>query len=121
MYLGTAEQQRLDALMPPKETPELFEAYLPYAMALDVENPWNKRFERVFAAADQASGTTGGYSPSWYSGPRLSHLTTGGFAAALGGALSTAAASAATAPGSSSGMSGGSSGGGGGGGGGGGW
>ncbi|MFZ1991459.1 MAG: DUF2207 domain-containing protein, partial [Alphaproteobacteria bacterium] len=121
MYLGTAEQQRLDALTPPKETPELFETYLPYAMALDVENQWNKRFEHVFAAADQAPGTAGGYSPAWYSGPRLSHLTTGGFAAALGGALSTAAASAATAPGSSSGMSGGSSGGGGGGGGGGGW
>ncbi|HXZ68662.1 MAG TPA: DUF2207 domain-containing protein [Alphaproteobacteria bacterium] len=123
MYLGTAEQERLDALTPPKETPELFEAYLPYAMALDVENQWNKRFERVFAAADQAPGTvgTGGYSPAWYSGPRLSHITTGGFAAALGGALSSAAASAATAPGSSSGMSGGSSGGGGGGGGGGGW
>lgn len=123
MYLGTAEQQRLDALTPPKETPELFEAYLPYAMALDVENQWNKRFEHVFAEAAQAPGASGtsGYSPAWYSGPRLSNIATGGFAAALGGALSTAAASAATAPGSSSGMSGGSSGGGGGGGGGGGW
>ncbi len=120
MYLGTAEQHRLDALTPPKETPQLFEAYLPYAMALDVENEWNKRFERVFAEAAQEPGSRG-YSPTWYSGPRLSHITSGGFAAALGGALSTAAASAATAPGSSSGMSGGSSGGGGGGGGGGGW
>jgi uncharacterized membrane protein len=123
MYLGTAEKDRLEALTPPKETPQLFEQYLPYAIALDVENQWNKRFEHVFAEAAQAPGTSGttGYSPAWYSGSRMSSLTTGGFAGALGGALAAAAASAATAPGSSSGMGGGSSGGGGGGGGGGGW
>jgi Predicted membrane protein (DUF2207) C-terminal domain len=120
MYLGTAEQHRLDMLTPPKETPELFEAYLPYAIALDVETEWNKRFERVFAEAAQAPGGTGrGYAPAWYSGSRFNNFTTGAFAGALSGALSTAAASAATAPGSSSGFSGGSSGGGGGGGGGG--
>jgi len=125
MYLGTAEQHRLDVLTPPKETPELFAQCLPYAIALDVENQWNKRFEKVFEEAARTPGSSGagayGYSPAWYSGPRLSHIASGGFAAALGGALATAAASAATAPGSGSGFSGGSSGGGGGGGGGGGW
>jgi uncharacterized membrane protein YgcG len=121
MYLGTAEKDRLDALTPPADTPEQFEKMLPYAIALNVENEWNKRFERVFAAAAQQPGTTTGYSPAWYSGPRLSRLSSGSFAGALGGALASATASAATAPGSSSGMSGGSSGGGGGGGGGGGW
>jgi uncharacterized membrane protein len=120
MYLGTAEQHRLDVLTPPKETPELFEQLLPYAIALDVENEWNKRFESVFAAAAQVPGLRG-YSPVWYSGPRLSRLATGGFAGALGGALASSVASAATAPSSHSGFSGGSSGGGGGGGGGGGW
>jgi hypothetical protein len=120
MYLSVAEVHRLNLLNPPDETPKLFEAYLPYALALDVENEWNHRFAGVLAQAAQAPGGTG-YSPSWYSGPRASRIATGGFAGALGSALATAAASASTAPGSRSGMSGGSSGGGGGGGGGGGW
>src|ERR1044072_8913002 len=37
-YLGVAERDRLNALNPPEETAELFERYLPYAIALDVEN-----------------------------------------------------------------------------------
>jgi hypothetical protein len=118
MYLSVAEVHRLNLLNPPQETPKLFEAYLPYALALDVENEWNHRFAGVLAQAAEAPG---GYSPAWYSGPRASRIATGGFAGALGSALATAAASASTAPGSRSGMSGGSSGGGGGGGGGGGW
>ncbi len=124
MYLGAAEQNRLNVLNPPQETPQLFEKFLPYALALDVENEWNHRFASVLAHAAEQAGTSGGgyYSPLWYSGPRLSRIATGGFAGALGSALATAAASASTAPGSSSGMGGGGfSGGGGGGGGGGGW
>ena len=37
-YLGVAEEDRLNALNPPDKTPELFERFLPYALALDVEN-----------------------------------------------------------------------------------
>ena len=34
-YLGVAEEDRLNALNPPEKTPELFEQFLPYAIALD--------------------------------------------------------------------------------------
>ncbi len=122
MYLSTAEQDRLNLLHPPERTPALFEKYLPYAMALDVENEWGEQFQDVFAAA--AAGGDGGYQPGWYHG-RRSHRgwsSPGRFAGSLGASLGGSIASAATPPGSSSGSGGGgSSGGGGGGGGGGGW
>ncbi|NJM31032.1 MAG: DUF2207 domain-containing protein, partial [Rhizobiales bacterium] len=51
MYLATAEEERLKVLHPPEKTPELFERYLPYAMALDCENEWNAKFASVLAAA----------------------------------------------------------------------
>jgi Predicted membrane protein (DUF2207) len=115
-YLGVAEEDRLDALNPPDKTPELFERFLPYAIALDVENRWAKRFAAVLAAAGATAGAT------WYSGSQRWSNDPVGFANHLGGALSSTIASAASPPGSSSGSGGGgSSGGGGGGGGGGGW
>jgi uncharacterized membrane protein YgcG len=118
MYLSTAEQERLNLLHPPDRTPELFEKYLPYAMALDVEHEWGEQFKDVLAAA--ATGGDG-YSPHWYHGHRHWH-SHGDFASSLGSDLSGSISSAATPPGSSSGSGGGgSSGGGGGGGGGGGW
>jgi hypothetical protein len=52
MYLGVAEEDRLQAFYPPQKTPELFERYLPYAVALDVENAWAKRFEGVLDNAE---------------------------------------------------------------------
>ncbi len=109
MYLATAEEKRLDALHPPEKTPELFERYLPYAMALDCENEWNKKFTAVLAAAAAAGAT----APIWYSSNR-NGWSSGGFASGLNSALSSSISSASTPPGSSSGMSGGSSGGGGG-------
>lgn len=119
MYLDTAEQDRLDRMRSPDLTPEVFEAFLPYAYALGVENNWCKRFAREIPeqARQQA-----GYQPGWYSGQfhgmhALSHLG-GNF----GSSFSSAISSASSPPGSSSGSGGGgSSGGGGGGGGGGGW
>jgi uncharacterized membrane protein YgcG len=119
MYLSTAEQERLNLLHPPDRTPELFEKYLPYAMALDVEHEWGEQFKDVLAAA--ATGAGDGYSPHWYHGHRHWHSHSD-FASSLGSDFSGAISSAATPPGSSSGSGGGgSSGGGGGGGGGGGW
>ena len=50
-YLGVAEEDRLEFLNPPEKTPELFEKFLPYAIALDVENTWAERFAGVLAAA----------------------------------------------------------------------
>jgi uncharacterized membrane protein YgcG len=121
-YLGVAEEDRLDYLHPPEKTPELFERYLPYAVALNVENRWADRFAGVLAAAAAAGAATA----TWYAGDRLSDNDWSGFAGRVGDTLSSTVASASTAPGSSGGGSsgsggGGSSGGGGGGGGGSGW
>lgn len=120
-YLSVTEKHRLN-MTGPEKTPELYEKYLPYALALDVENEWSEQFADVLAAAATAPGSSGGYHPSWYHGNRWNNSGPSGFSSALGSSLSSSIASAATAPGSSSGSSGGGfSGGGGGGGGGGGW
>lgn len=119
MYLGTAEQERLDRMRSPEMTPLVFEGFLPYAYALGVENNWCNRFAREMPKEirDQA-----GYNPAWYHGNlhgmgALHHLGDN-----FSSSFSSAIASASTPPGSSSGGGGGGfSGGGGGGGGGGGW
>lgn len=122
-YLGITEEKRLDTLHPPEKTPELFERYLPYAIALDVENRWADKFATVLAAA--AAAGTAAHSASWYSGDGNAWDDPSGFASSVGSSLASTISSAATSPSSSSGSSGssggGSSGGGGGGGGGGGW
>lgn len=118
-YLSIAEEDRLQTLHPPEKTPELFERYLPYAIALKVENDWASRFTHVLASA-AASGEA--RSMSWYSGNSNPWNDPGGFADSVGSSLASTISSASTAPGSSGGSGGGgSSGGGGGGGGGGGW
>ncbi|HEY3376692.1 MAG TPA: DUF2207 domain-containing protein, partial [Armatimonadota bacterium] len=118
MYLETAEKDRLNYENPPERTPQLFERFLPYALALDVEQAWSEQFAAVLAHAGEG-GTA--YQPSWYNGS-LGALAATGLASSLGGAFDSAVSSSSTPPGSSSGSGGGgSSGGGGGGGGGGGW
>jgi hypothetical protein len=118
LYLSVAEQERLNLLNPPEKTPELFEKYLPFALALDVENEWSEQFATVLASVQR----DGGYHPAWYTGRSWSSVGNTHFATSLGSTFASAISAAATAPGSSSGShGGGSSGGGGGGGGGGGW
>jgi hypothetical protein len=120
LYLETAEKDRLEILNPPNVTPEVFEKFLPYAIALDCENQWSKKFEAEAAAAGVAASS--GYTPLWYSGSNFGSLGTAGFVSSIGSSIGSAIASAAVAPGSSSGSGGGGfSSGGGGGGGGGGW
>jgi uncharacterized membrane protein YgcG len=117
-YLEVAEEDRLNTMNPPKKTPELFEKFLPYAIALDCENAWGKKFAGVLAAA--AAAGAAGYA--WYHGSRDWSRDPAGFSNHIGSTVAAAISSASTAPGSSSGSGGGgSSGGGGGGGGGGGW
>src|SRR5690606_22772739 len=48
MFLSATEKERLEFLHPPDRTPELFEQYLPYAVALNVENRWADQFSDVF-------------------------------------------------------------------------
>jgi uncharacterized membrane protein YgcG len=118
-YLSIAEGERLETMHPPQETPELFERYLPYAIALKVENAWASRFTSVLAAAAVAGQAQ---TMGWYSGNGNPWGDPGDFVDRVGSSLTSTVSSASTAPGSSSGSSGGgSSGGGGGGGGGSGW
>ncbi len=118
-YLEVAEKDELNLRNPPDKTPALFEAFLPYALALGVEQAWADKFAAVLAAIRNPDGSA--YHPSWYNGTwntsNLSKATNG-----LSSGLSKAVSSSMSPPGSSSGGGGGGfSGGGGGGGGGGGW
>ncbi len=118
-YLEIAEKDEMNLRNPPEKTPQLFEALLPYALALGVEQAWSEKFAAVLAAIRNPDGSA--WQPSWYHGTwnssNLSKAATG-----LTSGLNSAVSSSVTPPGSSSGGGGGgSSGGGGGGGGGGGW
>ena len=118
-YMEVAEKDELNLRNPPDKTPQLFEALLPFALALGVEQAWSEKFAQVLASIRNPDGS--GYHPSWYRGnwstSRLSTTTS-----SLSTGLNSALASSVSPPGSSSGGSGGGfSGGGGGGGGTGGW
>ncbi len=117
-YIELAEKHDLDYRYPKGRCPELFELYLPYALALGIEQQWGEQFADVLAAANTEGRT---YSPGWYHGH--DHITNlGDFSSSFTSSFNQAISSSSTAPGSSSGSGGGgSSGGGGGGGGGGGW
>jgi uncharacterized membrane protein YgcG len=105
-FLRATETDKLKLLNAPELKPELFDRYLPYAMALGVEKEWAKKFEGLYQTP-----------PVWFEGP------VGAFSAtALVGHLSRFNNSFnQTIASHSSGFSGGSSGGGSGGGGGGSW
>jgi uncharacterized membrane protein len=117
-YLEVAEKDEMNLRSPPEKTPQLFEAYLPFALALGVDQEWAEKFAGVLASAQNKDG--GAYHPTWYHGAwSTSNLATS--TSHLSSSLNTAISSSVTPPGSSSGGGGGFSGGGGGGGGGGGW
>lgn len=123
LYLETAEEERLKLLHPPERTPELFEALLPYALALDLEVAWSAKFADLLRKATEE----GTYVPLWHDGTTIwmkEDFTRS--ISSFGDSLASTLAVSSIPPGSSSGFSGGnsgggSSGGGGGGGGGGGW
>jgi uncharacterized protein (TIGR04222 family) len=118
-YLGTAEQDRLEMMRSPSLTPEVFEAFLPYAYALGVENSWCERFAHEVPEEIRKDA---GWQPGWYSGRSFGVDSIRHMGSGFSSGLSSAISSASTPPGSSSGSGGGGfSGGGGGGGGGGGW
>ncbi|RMF11188.1 MAG: DUF2207 domain-containing protein [Alphaproteobacteria bacterium] len=114
LYLSVAERDRLNRAHEPDRTPALFEKYLPYAMALDVETEWGAKFKDVLAQAAE----TRDYHPRWYAGSRGLSSDFGRFGSSLSGSLAGAVVASSTAPGSSSGAGGGGFSGGGGGGGG---
>jgi len=119
LYLGVAERDELARQQAPPLTADEFQKFLPYALALDVEQTWADRFA---AAVGPAAAAAAIGAMSWYYGNAGGVSSLSGITSALGSSLSGAISSSSSAPGSSSGSGGGgSSGGGGGGGGGGGW
>ena len=117
LYLETAEKDDLNQAHPPALTPAVFEQFLPYAIALGVEQEWAKSFEKALEGLEQEDSLP--YHPTWYYGAfNAARLTA--FSSAIGSSMSAAIASASTPPGSASGAGGGGFSGGGGGGGGGG-
>ncbi len=123
LYLSTAEQHRLDVMHPPEMSSELFEKYLPFAIALGVENQWSDRFARHLSLSGTEPSSYD-YSPGWYSDSHFSISSMSSGFSDLSSDMSTTISSASVAPSSSDGgfsSGGGFSGGGGGGGGGGGW
>jgi uncharacterized membrane protein YgcG len=118
-YLAVAERDELAGMKGPGGPPPLdakrYESLLPYAIALDVEEAWTKKFTLAVGAAAAAAATS---AIAWYHGGRIGDM--GSLAQAVGSGLNSSIASASTPPGSSSGSGGGGSSGGGGGGGGGG-
>ena len=118
-YLEIAEKDELNLRNPPQRTPQLFERYLPFALAMGVEQAWAERFSGVLAGLRGPRDTP--YHPAWYGGTwdaARPFSAASGVANGLGAAISASV----SPPGSSSGSGGGGfSGGGGGGGGGGGW
>jgi uncharacterized membrane protein len=118
-FLGATEEDRLDRLQRPDRSLELFEEFLPHAIALGVENRWADRFQTVLAASEAGSSQV----MSWYSGggrPGLARMTST-LSNSLSSTLSSSSAPPPSRSGSGGSRSGGFSGGGGGGGGGGGW
>jgi uncharacterized membrane protein YgcG len=118
LYLSVAERDEL-ARMPGPDAPpildaERYEALLPFAVALDVEDAWTKKFTAAVGAAAAAQAAS---RMTWYSGHvPVTNLTS--FTRAMGSNLSSQIASSSSPPGSSSGSGGGGFSGGGGGGGG---
>jgi len=110
-FLSRVEGDRLQRMV---KTPDMFESFLPYAMALGVEENWAKAFDGIYREP-----------PRWYSGTNPIHgFHPTSFTSSLGRMSTQAAAVMASAPRSSGGSGfggGGSSGGGFGGGGGGGF
>ena len=117
-FLAATEQDKLGRMMPIDRNMVNYEKFLPYAIALDVEEKWTGQFKEALESAQVTKS-----SPSWYSGSSWTTLGAMGFAHSLGSSFTSAisTSSVSRSSGGGSGGGGGSSGGGGGGGGGGGW
>jgi uncharacterized membrane protein YgcG len=119
LYLSVAEKNELASMRGPDEPPldaKRYEALLPFAVALGVEEAWTGKFTAAVGAAAAAQAAN---NMTWYAG-RGPISSLGDFSSAIGSSLSSTISSASTPPGSSSGSGGGGFSGGGGGGGGGG-
>lgn len=91
-YLRRVESDRFDRTI---KTPELFEKYLPYAMAFGVERSWARAFDDIYQSP-----------PDWYRGNDFGGFRAHSFTNSLSRMSSVTGAAMATAPRSSSGSSG---------------
>lgn len=112
MFLETTESDRMELIgTPPTQTPELYEKYLPYAIALGVEKQWSRKFAHVFYNLEKKGSP---YTPIWYHGGDFKTFNAQSFSSTLSSSLQSAANSSG-AGGFGKGGSGGGRGGGGGG------
>ena len=95
VFLEATEKDRLNYLHSPERTPELFEKFLPYALALGVEQRWAEQFSNVLASA-----AAEGRSPDWYSSRSMNTFSAGALASTLGDSLASAVASSSGSSGS---------------------
>ncbi len=80
-FLSVTEKDRMNFHNPPEKTPELFEKFLPYALALGVQNKWAEQFNDVFKRLDEEGH---GYTPSWYMGSNLALFSASHFRIDIG-------------------------------------
>ncbi|OGB97283.1 hypothetical protein A3F06_00970 [candidate division TM6 bacterium RIFCSPHIGHO2_12_FULL_36_22] len=117
LFLRTAETERLKLMAPADKSPELYERFLPYAIALDAEREWTRSFAPIFKQFEVEGHP---YRPVWFYGGRFESFSADTFSSSFSSFVSTLKTS--SSPTRSSGFgSGGGAGRGGGGGGGGGW
>ncbi|MDD3804498.1 MAG: DUF2207 domain-containing protein [bacterium] len=117
MYIDSTDEGESGLTRDIEMNQDLFEKYLPYAIALDAESTWVKKFEEALSFKEESGRIA--YYPIWY---HADNFNVNSFASSFSSSMSSAISTSSQAPGSSSGSGGGgSSGGGGGGGGGGGW
>jgi len=114
MFLNATETDRLSMTSAPERTPQQYERFLPYAIALGVEKNWTKQFAPIFAKLLSEGKMP---HPIWYLG---NGFHSSGLSSSLGSSLSSSLISSTHAPGTTSSFGGGGSSGSGGGGGGGG-
>ncbi|MGC4101083.1 DUF2207 domain-containing protein [Ferruginibacter sp.] len=120
MFLATADEKRFDMMNPPERSLELYEKYLPFAIALGCEIAWGQKFKDIIDSASLDPGSSSSFAHSFTSSS-MSNDIGSSFASSFSGAISSASTPPSSSSGGGSSFGGGSSGGGGGGGGGGGW
>ena len=112
MHLKTDLGDELRSMKAPKKTPERFERFLPYAVAMEVENDWADQFDDALLAASVDQGD--GCQPTWYRGSAFTTAAIGNAVCGLSAGMGSALESASTSPNSGGSGGDGSSGGGGG-------
>lgn len=90
-FLRRVEEPRFERIV---KTPEMFEKYLPYAMALGVENSWAKAFQSIYTEP-----------PTWYRGSMHPTFYPSLFVSDLGHMTTSTAAAFTSVPRSSGGSS----------------